>query len=195
MVAVFAELPLFADAGIPMIFVSLYGMVLLLIPIIVIEGLLCKRWLGLTTWKAIKSNAASNVASTIIGVPLAWALMFGVQFGTMSLEERFHAIENWHSPIANVVQIILNSAWISPVVGNSTWPVAAAVLVLLVPFFFVSYGIEYFVMCYMVGMPDGGPSNPSYARVRIAVRNANLITYGAIFIATSIWLLVQLPRH
>ena len=71
--------------GIPMIVVTLPAMVMLLVPVIVIEGLLCKRWLGLTTLQAIKSNAVSNLASTIIGVPVAWAIMLAVEFGTLGV--------------------------------------------------------------------------------------------------------------
>jgi hypothetical protein len=63
-----AFLPLLADAGIPMIFLTLPLMLMLLIPVIAIEGFLCKKWLGLTTWEAMKSNAVSNLASTLIGV-------------------------------------------------------------------------------------------------------------------------------
>ncbi len=59
-----------ADAGIPMILLAFPAMLMLLVPIIVVEGFLCKKWLALTTWDAMKSNAVSNLASTIIGVPV-----------------------------------------------------------------------------------------------------------------------------
>jgi len=42
------------------------------------------------------------------------------------------------------------------------WWIPAAILFLLVPFFFVSYGIEYGVVAYMVGMPEGGPPKLAY---------------------------------
>jgi hypothetical protein len=173
-----ALLPLLADAGIPMIFFTLPAMLMLLIPIILLEGFLCKKWLGLTTWEAMKANAVSNLASTIIGVPVAWAVMFGLEFGAMGLAEKSHAIDNWHSPLANLIFLLMGSAWI-----GSPAAIPAATLVLLVPFFFASYGIEYLVIRFMVGMPDGGPPNLVYPRVRIAVRNANLISYGSMFVA------------
>jgi hypothetical protein len=186
---------LLADAGIPMIFLAFPAMIMLLIPIIVIEGFLCKKWLALTTWEALKSNAVSNLASTIVGVPLAWAIMLAVEFASMGLIERNHGIENWHSPLANVLFFFLGSAWLGPPDRASIWIIPAACLILLVPFFFASYCVEYFVIKWMVGMPAGGPPNVAYSRVRIAVRNANLITYGAMFLATTVWLLVELPRH
>ncbi|MFZ0739398.1 MAG: hypothetical protein WBL70_08800 [Candidatus Acidiferrales bacterium] len=186
---------LLADAGIPMILLAFPAMLMLLVPIIVIEGFLCKKWLALTTWDAMKSNAVSNLASTIIGVPVAWAIMLAVEFASMGLIQRSHGIENLHSPLANVLGLFLSSAWIGPPDRASVWIIPAACLVLLVPFFFASYWVEYFVIKRMVGMPEGGPPNLAYPRVRIAVRNANLITYGAMFLATTVWLLVELPRH
>jgi hypothetical protein len=181
--------PLLADAGIPMIVLTFPLMLMLLVPVIVIEGLLCKRWLGLTNWEAMRSNAVSNLVSTLVGIPLAWAIMLGVQFGAMaSVDKRSHFLDS-HSPLVTVVAFVLNSAWIPPAEGSNVWWIPAAILVLLVPFFFASYGIEYFVMAYMIGMPSGGPENLAYPRIRTAVRKANLVTYGAMFIAASVWLL------
>ena len=173
-------------------------MVILLVPVILIEGVLCRRWLGLKTWQAIKINALSNLASTLIGVPIAWAVMLAVEFttfGTMSLVDKIHPIQNWHSPIANVIFFLLSSAWVAPVEGRDQWLVSAATLVLLIPFFFASYWIEYLVVRRMVGRLDGDEPNLTYPRIRTAVRNANLVTYGAMFLAVSVWLGILLRRR
>ena len=182
---------LVADAGIPMIALTLPLMVIVLIPTILIEGFLCKKWLGLTTWHAIKLNAVSNAVSTIIGIPLAWIAMLGVEFGAAGFSGQ---VQNWHSPIADVIFFLLGSAWIGPAEGKSIWMIPAATLVLLIPFFFASYGIEYLVIRTLVGMPEGGPPNLAYPRVQMAVRNANLVTYGIMFVVTSVWLIIWLPR-
>jgi hypothetical protein len=183
-----ALVPLLADAGIPMIALTFPLMLMLLIPVIVIEGFLCKKWLGLTNREAMKSNAVSNLVSTLVGIPLAWAIMLGLQFGAMaSVDKRSHFWDS-NSPLVAVVGFLLHSAWIPPAEGSNVWWIPAATLVLLVPFFFVSFGIEYLVMAHMIGMPSGGPGNLAYPRIRTAVRNANLVTYGAMFIAASIWL-------
>ena len=186
---------LLLDAGAPMIAFTLPAMIILLIPIIAVEALLCRKWLQLTWWQAMKSNAASNLASTLVGVPLAWAIMLGVGYGTIGLLDLANLADKWHSPIADLVFLFLSSAWIPPTSDNSLWIVPAATLCLLIPFFFASYGIEYAVVAWMVGMPEGGPPNLVYPRVRIAVRNANLITYGLMFLGTSIWLILTLPHH
>jgi hypothetical protein len=186
---------LFADAGLPMIALTFPAMLVLLIPVVMIEGLLCKKWLGLTMAEAMKSNAASNLASTIIGVPVAWAIMFGMELAAFGIVDRSKAIQNWHSPLAQVIWLFVGSAWIGPPGEKNLWVIPSAVLVLLVPFFLASYGIEYLVVKYIVGMPEGGPPNLAHRRVRIAVRNANLVTYGAMFVATSVWLVFSFVRR
>ena len=194
----FVFLPLFADMGVPMIVLTWPAMVVLLVPVIVIEGLLCKKWLGLKTWQAIKSNALSNLASTIIGIPVAWGVMFAVEFatfGTMALADKIHPVQNLDSPLANVIFVLLSSAWLGPTDGKDEWLIPAATLVLLIPFFFASYWIEYLIIRRMVGRPDGEEPNLAYPRVRRAVRNANLVTYGAMFLAVSVWLGVLLRRR
>lgn len=184
-----------ADAGIPMIVFTFPAMVLLLIPVVATEAFLCKKWLGLSTWTALKANAASNLASTLLGIPGAWAIMLAVEFGTMGLVERIPKLQNWDTPLSNTIFLILDSAWLGPIRGDSIWIVPAATLVLLVPFFFASYSIEYLVLKFMVGESDEQRRNFTDHRLRIAVRNANLVTYGAMFVGTVIWLLVVALRY
>jgi len=188
-------LPLPADVGLPTIVLVFPAMLILLIPIIVVEGLLCKKWLGLTTWQAMKANALSNLVSTIIGIPVAWLLMFLVDFAAALLLFRTGAFDNWHSPLAKIVFVVLGSAWIGPLEGQGIWFIPAAALILLIPFFFASYWIEYRVIKFMVGKPKHGLPALDYPKVRIAVRNANLVTYGIMFLATSVWLVFSLPHH
>ena len=187
------SLALLADAGLPMISLAFPAMLVLLIPVIVVEGFLCKKWLGLTTWRAMEANAWSNLASMIFGIPVAWAIMFGVELASFGIIERSNVIRDGHSPLAQVIGLLLGSAWIMPSRHN-LWLVPAATLILLVPFFFASYAIEYRVIKSVVGMPEGSP-NLAYPLVRIAVRNANLVTYGVMFVATSVWLLFSFVQR
>ena len=188
-------IPLFADAGVPMIFLTMPAMAVLLVPVIAIEAFLCRKWLGLSTWQAIKSNTVSNLASTIVGMPIAWTGMLVIEFGVFGLASNFKAVENWNSPLAKVISIVLSSAWLGPPGRNDAWVIPLATLVLLIPFFFASYWIEYLTVRWMVGIPDEQPPKLSYPRVRKAVRNANLVTYGLMFLGTSIWLVLLLARH
>src|SRR5580704_6315483 len=88
-----------ADAGVPMIVFTLPALLMLLLPVILIEGFLCKKWLGLSTWEAMKSNAVANLASTIVGMPLAWGIMLAVELGGEEVLMHTPVLENSHSPI------------------------------------------------------------------------------------------------
>jgi hypothetical protein len=120
--------------------------------------------------------------------------MLAVDFGVWELADRSHAIQNWRSPIADVVFLVLGSAWIAPP-ENHLWEVPCAVLALLVPFFFASYGSEYLVMSHMLALPDDDTSSRTSHSIRIAVRNANLVTYGIMATLTSLWLVSSLVHR
>jgi hypothetical protein len=169
-------------------------MLLLLIPVVVIEAFLCKKWLGLSTRDAVRSNAIANLTSTLIGIPVAWAIMFGLEIGAGGLVSKTPAIADSKSPIAQVIMFVLSSAWIGGAEGHE-WIIPCAVLVLLVPFFFASYGVEYLVIKQMLGMPEGNPSNLTSRRIRVAVRNSNLVTYAIMATATVVLLIITLLHH
>jgi hypothetical protein len=105
--------------------------------------------------------------------------MFGVELAAFGIFDRSDAIRNWHSPIARVIWFFLASAWIGPPSAANVWLIPSAILALLIPFFLVSYLIEYFVVRFMVGASEGD------LKVRVAVRNANLVTYGVMFFVTT----------
>jgi hypothetical protein len=88
------------------------------------------------------------------------------------------------TPLANVIFLLVGSAWLGPT--GTPWIIAAACLVLLIPFFFASYGVEYVVVRLMMRKED--LSEAALRDVRIAVRNANLVSYALLFIGTSVWL-------
>jgi hypothetical protein len=94
-----------------------------------------------------------------------------------------------------VILFILSAAWIGSVEGKYFWMIPCAVLVLLVPFFVASYAVEYLIINHMLGMPEGDPSNLTSQRIRAAVRNANLVTYGIMAIATGVMLMTSLYHH
>ncbi len=189
---------LLVDAGVPMIFLTFPAMLALLTPIVLIEAWLCRKWLGLTVWAALKSNAAANVVSTLIGVPVAWGVTLLFQFFALGTILRIPAIsraaDKWNSPLADVVLTILAPAWLGPSEKNLYWMVPLAAIVLLVPTFFLSVWIEAFVVDHMLRKPEGDPSNLTSSRIRTAVRNANLVSYGLLTLGAISWLLIVLVR-
>ena len=191
------SLTLQADTGIPMIVLTWPGMLLLLIPIIVLEGLLCRKWLGWSTRDALRLNAASNVVSTLVGVPIAWGVMLLLQLGAVALLISTGVAERWTNPgpLAQAIFFLFASAWVETPENGSIGVIPAATLVLLVPFFFASYWIEYVVMKRMLGWKDGDQPDFELGRIKIAVRNANLVCYAAMFVATATWLIFELARR
>lgn len=89
---------------------------------------------------------------------------------------------------------ILSAAWLGPDEKNLYWMIPVAALGLLVPTYFVSVWIEAFIVDHMVSVPDEGPSDLTSARVRRAVRKANLISYTVLTAGTVAWLFVSLLR-
>ena len=184
---------LLADAGLPMIVLTLPGMLALLVPVVWIEASLCRKWLGLTTRAAVKSNLVANVASTLLGVPAAWFLAFLFEFligGTISA---IFSFERWNSPLARVIETIFGPAWLSPDEKNLYWMIPVATIALLIPTFLISVWIEARVMCRMLEVAEEDSSGLS--RTWTAVRNANLVTYGLLASGSSIWLLISVVKH
>jgi hypothetical protein len=191
---------LLADAGVPMIFLTFPAMVMLLLPIILVEAWFLRKWLALGAWEAAKTSAIANIASTLAGVPAAWAVMLCVEFGVglsvAKIASLSRASEKWNSPIARVVTTLLSAAWLGPDERNLYWMVPVAVLGLMVPTFFASVWIETFIVENMAGGVDEDPSNPM--NIRSAVRNANLISYCLLAVGAVVWLLYSLlnpPRR
>ncbi len=191
--------PLLADAGVPMLVLTLPAMLILLVPIVLIEAWLCRRWLGVTNWVALKCNTLANLVSTLVGVPLAWGTVLLFDFLVLGTILRIPAVERasdkWNTPLAHIVGTILFPAWLGPDEKRLYWMIPLATIVLLLPTFFISVLIETSVIGRMVGTLEDGTSNLSSDRIRIAVRNANLVSYSLLVIGSTAWLLVSLVAH
>jgi hypothetical protein len=174
---------LVADAGIPMIFLTFPAMLILLAPVVLLEALLYKKWLGIKTGKAFIYSTWSNIASLAVGIPVAWLVMFVVE--VLFFEGLGSQIDKLgNSPLADVISLLVGSAWLGPT--PAPWDIAAACLVMLVPFFLASYGVEYWAVRFMMRHEE--LSEAALRDVQIAVRNANLVSYTALFVGTSVWL-------
>lgn len=196
--AICRPIPLFANAGVPMIFVTLPAMIFALVPIVIVEWLFLRRRVpNGRPWPMLRATIAANVVSTIIGVPLTWGALVVCELGVGFAASFVPAFDklSWNSPIAQIVMTILSAPWIAPSEDMGLWPVPLASLALLVPFFFVSVLSERFVMEQMLPVtasdsPDDGEI--SEANLRRAVRDANLLTYAGLFALTCIWLISSL---
>lgn len=130
-----------ADAGAPMIFITLPAMLVGLVPIIVVESYILKRQLLLSSKEAVLSSIVANLNSTLIGVPLVWIVLViieistggGQAYGLETFSQKFLAV-TWQAP------------WLIPYEEDFSWMIPTATLVLFFPFFLASWFIESFVV-------------------------------------------------
>lgn len=176
---------LLADMGVPMIFVQWPLMFAALLPVIAVEACVFRRRLTLPLGRAFKGSGFANLASTIAGVPIAWAVMLGVEFALMSGIGHFAERHHWamSSPLWSVLSIFA-SAWVNPPV-QSYAGVALAAAMLLIPTYFLSVWIERRI-CRRVFKPI------ERATVDRAVRAANLWSYGLLMVLSMGWYGYQL---
>jgi hypothetical protein len=137
------NLPL-ANAGVPMLFVQENALILTLPAVIAIETWLCCK-LYRTTWKqTLRASVIANGVSTFLGFPILWyfwltALIVG---GGGSYGFR----EPWNS----IYQVTVHAAWLSPNESEYFWMIPTAMLVLLIPAFFVSVFVERWIYRYLL---------------------------------------------
>ena len=166
----------FADAGVPMLALIIPGFLVSIVPIIIIESLYLKRKLALRGASAWKTAAISNIVSTVAGVPLTWFILVVVQMFTGG--GRAYGID---TVIGKIIAVTWQAPWLIPYESDLGWMIPMAGMVLLVPFFFVSWWIEYLISKNILSGSDA-------KAVKLAVRNANLITYGLMALCLLIWL-------
>ncbi len=182
--------PLVADVGVTMIFVQMQGMMFALIPIILVESLLVRRSLSLTYRDAFRGITIANLASTIVGVPLAWLAMLILQYAIMLPVAA--AANYWHwqldSPVFGVLGFLVSIAWLWPSERYLFWMIPAASALLLIPSFVASVWLERSIC-------TNSWTNQNQAAVRRSVFNANLLSYGLLFLIACGWLAFRCFTH
>jgi hypothetical protein len=156
----------YANAGVPMLFLAMPAFLMSLVPIIAIETIYISKGLELSFGQSLKTVSISNVASTLIGIPLTWLLLVLVQVVTGG-----GGAYGINSAMGKVLAVTWQAPWLIPYEEDLNWMIPVAGLVLLVPFFFASWWSEYFVSKKL------NKTLPSLS-IKDKVRNANLITYS-----------------
>ena len=169
---------LLANAGVPMIFWQLPAMLMALPAVIAVEMLLAKFRYQIPLGSNFKGVTLSNLASTVIGIPLAWLTMLALNIlttgtGAMGL----------NTPMGVFQSVVLQSSWLVPYREQLAWMIPTATLVLLVPYFFASLYSERLALRFIwVDIP--------HETIRSYTWLANLTTYGCFFIYTAVWLVL-----
>ncbi len=170
-----------------MIFVHWPLMLCALLPVILLEALLMRRWLALSFRDVFVGVGKANVLSTLVGVPLAWLAMFALQLAVMLPFGLAAETSKWQpeGPVWEVLGFLFSVAWLLPAEGYLHWMVPAAVALLLVPCFYLSVLLER--SSCLRSWPAAQP-----ARVRRGVLAANLASYALLFVLASGWVAVEL---
>ncbi len=155
-----------ADIGVPMIFITAPGMLAALIPIILIEGVVMSKQLAITLTQSLKAAFYGNIVSTIVGIPVTWVALVAIQLCTGG-----GGAYGLDSPLKQFLAVTWQAPWLIPYEPELKWMIPSATFFLLVPFFFVSWRIEYKVANRLLKEID-------QTQLNAAVRNANLVSYG-----------------
>ena len=180
-----SPIPLLADVGVPMIFLTFPLMIGALIPVIAVEIWIAKPLLGTSYRRTTWIVSVANVASTIIGVPAAWVAMFALEFLGGEIVFKLTPARSTDGPEMNAVFLLLGSAWLGPG-SNLYWAVPLAALILLIPTFFASWYIEAFIVDQMV--------DRDWPDVRTTTFKANLASYALLYVGGCVWLIVSVIR-
>ncbi len=156
----------YANIGLPMIFITLPWMVLSLIPVIAVEGHICSRRLDLTAGKAIKVTTASNLTSTFIGIPVSWGILVALQMLTGG-----SGSQGIDTVLGKLLAVTWQAPWLIPYEKELYWMVPSAGMVLMLPYFFASWLVEYQVSRRL--LPDKDRRD-----VKRTVLYANLASYA-----------------
>lgn len=164
---IIASLPglAYANAGVPMLMLAMPVYAISLLPIIGIESLYLSKKLSLELHQALKAVSISNLASTLVGIPITWVLLVFIQMvtgGGSSYEVS--------TTFGKIIAVTWQAPWLIPHEKELGWMIPVAGTFLLVPFYFASWWSEYFVSIKML-------KNQSPIELKKYTRNANLITY------------------
>ena len=151
-----------------------------IIPIIMIEAIYLQKTLKLSAKSAVKTVAISNIVSTAVGIPITWMILVVIQLITGGGSS--YGIETVYE---KVIAVTWQAPWLIPYESDLKWMVPIAGLVLLVPFYFVSWWSEFLVTKKLLN-----EINPSVLKKRI--RDANLITYGLLTLWPVVFLIKPL---
>jgi len=160
-----------ADMGLPMLALTLPAALWALIPVILVEAYVFKRHGFAFKW-SLQWNAVANVVSTVAGVPLAWLALViadgAIGSGIYSLGV-FHKLG---TTSGRIFDFLIHFPWLPPVEDMKYygWAVPTAFLMLLVPFFFASWQIEYRIIA-------GRNKDKDAKAIRRASFYANLVSY------------------
>ncbi len=176
-----AAVPARADALLPTVALISPITVFLLIPIIAIEAWYVSRFLKLRFWKATRVMALANVVSTIVGIPITFALS-SVQNQAMT-----HVYGSEKANFNKWMATGDQSARAFSFGHYPGWAFLLGAVVTLIVCFLVSWWVEYIVARWRL-RDVIAQAQFSRQQVNKAVRNANLLSYSLLSVVVLLFL-------
>lgn len=167
--------PQFANVGVPMIFPQMVIMMIALAPIVVVEAVITQRQLRVSFKSAAKTMGIANLASTAIGIPMAWCVMLGLNLSTTG-----GVALGLQTPLRKLVAVTLQAAWLIPYENHLFWMIPCAATFLLIPSFIASVLLESLVAKLLWNDIDR-------KLIKSAVLRANLWSYLILFLGGCLW--------
>ena len=173
-----------------MLVVQTPALIITLPIVILIEGLICSKLLQIPKKSAFRAATIANLASTIIGFPFVWFAMVVVQMLAGG-----GGVSNLTEPWFSIYSVTAQAAWLIPYEDKLYWMVPTAMLVLLVPTFFMSVFIERFLYlrCLRAVAPNANFQKSSW-KLNLA-SYAFLSTMGFILLAYALLTHTKTSKH
>ena len=169
-----------ADIGVPMIAVFLPPMWLAFIPIVLLEALLLARLLDVSFGRAVTPSLLSNLASTLVGIPLMW---FVLALAEMICCGEARGLTTFS---AKLYAVTVQAPWLIPYERDLRWMVPSALAVLAIPCFVASVIVEAPVNQYFL-------RDTEKRSLWRATAIANACSY--MLLALLIWPALKLANH
>ncbi|MEO7298357.1 MAG: hypothetical protein ABI042_07250 [Verrucomicrobiota bacterium] len=169
-------IPIFANVGVPMFFPQIVLMAFAFIPVVFIEALFVRKFIRVTFPDALAGTAIANAWTTLLGVPIAWLLMFIFEL-VNPIGGKALGVD---SPIRMLIAVTLQAAWLIPYEEDLRWMIPAAATFLLLPCFAISVFIERWILVRR--WPD-----KNRKVLFSTVLRANLWSYLSLFVGGCVW--------
>lgn len=117
----------------------------------------------------LKGVIWGNLASTLLGFPLAWFLLLGFEVLTTGLS----CGPGFDTPLNAIVTTIFEAAWLCPYDTQLSWLIPTAIFINLSLALLLSVFIEYRILRFFTKYQDA-------RTLKKAVWRANLISYLAL---------------
>ena len=182
--------PTLANVGVPMLWVQFPLMMCALVPVILAETFWMRRRLGVSFGKALGGTALANCVSTIVGLPVAWAILVGGEMLASPVLSYFgeKMDANWQSPLWTALSLLVAFPWLGPGGERLHWMIPAASALLLIPSYFASIWIERSICRNWF-------SDLDRVAVGRTVTSANRLSYAVLFLLAIGWMCFAVARN